>query len=384
MMLGGASPCAHAPAARTGAATHEGTQRQSGARDFADLLGAAPGAPAETTADPDPASTPEPRAQPEKAAAREGTETQRAAQADAGANARIDADADAGADVEADTAPDDDVQGGAGDAGAVDTGAAAEAETPPLLNWLFGLMAVTGSRGIPAVPAEVAAPPARPHRMPQTVAAGVAGAQGAAVSAPGTEAAPSLAPDADPTAVLADALVPAGGADFSAEMLATASEAASRQLPQQAAAMVLGVNEPRQAASGAPAPVATAVLSPLSPEFIPDLGEHIAWQLDHGVSEAQIELHPAELGALTVRIETRGDQASVHIVAAEAGTRAMLSQALPQLRELLSASGLQLTRSHIESAGRRDERSGERGPSPHAETGTRRRVSRVVLVDAYA
>lgn len=383
MMPGGAAPCAHAPAAKTGAAAHEGAQQKSGQRDFAALLGAASGAPTESAAGSDQASSPEPRSRAETTAPRETSETQRAAHADAGTDAEIDADTDAGADVEADATADGDAQGSA--VGAVDSAPAADAETPPLLNWLFGLMAATGSRGVPAVPAEVAAPPAHPRPMPQT-AASLAGAQGAAGSPPGTAAALSLAQDADPTAVLADALVPADSADFSAEMLAATADSSSRQLPQQAAAMVLGVAEPRQAASAAPSQVATAnaLLSPLSPDFIPDLGEHIVWQLDQGVSEAKIELHPAELGALTVRIETRGDQASVHIVAAEAGTRAMLSQALPQLRELLSGSGLQLTRSHIESAGRRDERSGERGPEPHAEPGARRRVSRVVLVDAYA
>lgn len=386
MMLGGASSSAHTPAVRSGAAAaHEGSQRKSGTRDFADLLGGASGAGAEAATGADQASPPEARPQAEKTAARQATETRRHGQADAGTDAGIDADVETDVDGESDTALHNDAQGSAVDAGAADSGATPDADTPPLLNWLFGLMAATGSRGVPTVPVEVAAPPAQPHPMSQMTAAGAAGAQGTAESPLGTETAPSLAPATDPTAVLVDSLVPADSADFSAEMLAAAPDASSRQLPQPATAMMFGAAEPRQAASAAPSQAAAnALLSPLSPEFIPDLGEHIVWQLDQGVSEAKIELHPAELGALTVRIETRGDQASVHIVAAEAGTRAMLSQALPQLRELLSGSGLQLARSHIESAGRRDERSGERGPAPHAEPGARRRVSRVVLVDAYA
>ncbi|MFP5307932.1 MAG: flagellar hook-length control protein FliK [Gammaproteobacteria bacterium] len=125
------------------------------------------------------------------------------------------------------------------------------------------------------------------------------------------------------------------------------------------------------------------VLDATAPEFAGDLAEQIVWQLDDGVGEAQIELHPAELGSISVRIETQGDQARVQIVAAEAATRALLSQALPQLRELLSGSGLQLARSSID-AERRAERSGERAATVAQTPGVRRRVTQVLLVDAYA
>lgn len=109
------------------------------------------------------------------------------------------------------------------------------------------------------------------------------------------------------------------------------------------------------------------------------LGEHIAWQLDQEVSEARIELHPLDLGALTIRIETRGDRAEVQFLAAEAATRQLLQQSLPQLRQLLGGQGVQLGRSQIEARAPTPQRAGaEAGPRP------RRHVGRVVLVDAYA
>lgn len=380
MMLGGASSCAHAPAAKSGPATHEGGRREAGAQDFAGLLGAASGTSTAAETASKPASKPEATQQDSTAAPRDKAEPRRRPEAPATADAGVDAQVDEEADPDADSA-------------STGEGAATESEAPPLPNWLFGLMAATGNRGVPADPVDAAAAESSPTSDP--VVARLAVARGNAERPSQSEASPPLfAQSAELSAALADSAdsaavstaVPESGADFGADMVAAMGDASSRPPPQLANALAVGVSELRReapVAAPASALVADGALSMLSPEFIPDLGEHIVWQMDQGVSEAKIELHPAELGALTVRIETRGDQASVHIVAAEAATRAMLSQALPQLRELLGGSGLQLARSQIESGGRRDERSGERGSAPQSEPGPRRRISRVVLVDAY-
>lgn len=113
-----------------------------------------------------------------------------------------------------------------------------------------------------------------------------------------------------------------------------------------------------------------------------DLGERISWLMQQGLGEATIELHPAELGALTIRIETQGQQAQVHILAAEPAARALLSQCLPQLRDLLGASGLTLTKGQVESAERRaatDSADGVGLAAPRRH----RRVTSVTLVDTY-
>jgi flagellar hook-length control protein FliK len=140
------------------------------------------------------------------------------------------------------------------------------------------------------------------------------------------------------------------------------------------------INAPTPASEPAPIDGAMTPLVADSPELAAELGERIAWQLDQGVGEATIELHPAELGALTIRIETQAQQAQVHILAAEPAARALLSQCLPQLRDLLGANGLTLTRSQVEAAERRGE-AGVSDPTPRAG---RRRVTSVSLVDAYA
>jgi flagellar hook-length control protein FliK len=126
------------------------------------------------------------------------------------------------------------------------------------------------------------------------------------------------------------------------------------------------------------------VLHADGPDLSADLGERISWQLQQGLGEATIELHPAELGALTIRIETQAQQAQVHILAAEPAARALISQCLPQLRELLGASGLTLTRGQVESAERRGGQLGTGSDGLLSPRGARRRVTSVTLVDTYA
>ncbi len=117
-------------------------------------------------------------------------------------------------------------------------------------------------------------------------------------------------------------------------------------------------------------------------EIAADLGERIDWTLDQELGEATVELHPAELGSLVIRIETRGEQTQVSLAAAEPMTRMLLAQALPQLREMFSGQGLHLGRAQLER-----EMPGMRAAAADAvdtRAGSRRRVSRVFLVDAYA
>lgn len=122
--------------------------------------------------------------------------------------------------------------------------------------------------------------------------------------------------------------------------------------------------------------------TPLDPAWAAQMEEHIEWQLDSGQDAAEIQLHPAELGSLSVRIETHGDTAHVSIAVSREATRALLQTALPQLRELLEQRGLSLGRAQIE----RNRRGDATQPGDGAQGVTRmpgRSITRVVLVDAY-
>ncbi|HSW14072.1 MAG TPA: flagellar hook-length control protein FliK [Solimonas sp.] len=117
------------------------------------------------------------------------------------------------------------------------------------------------------------------------------------------------------------------------------------------------------------------------PRWTEGLGERLVWATDAGLSEASIELHPEELGPIQIRIATEGNQASVSFQATNAATRQLLAQSLPQLRELLNGTGLELGRTQIGSLAPR--REGE--PRLPSERGSpsRRRHWRLGLVDDY-
>jgi flagellar hook-length control protein FliK len=86
------------------------------------------------------------------------------------------------------------------------------------------------------------------------------------------------------------------------------------------------------------------------------LASRIHWLVDHEVGVAQIKLNPPELGALDVKISMHDDKTYVQMTAHTSAARDELSQSLPRLRELMSASGLDLGGATV--SGGRDDRSG--------------------------
>ncbi len=72
------------------------------------------------------------------------------------------------------------------------------------------------------------------------------------------------------------------------------------------------------------------------------LGQRILWMTGQQVKEATIQLNPPELGQILVRVSVDGDQASVNFVSQYANVREAIDAALPRLREMLSADGLNL------------------------------------------
>lgn len=149
-------------------------------------------------------------------------------------------------------------------------------------------------------------------------------------------------------------------------------------LPAQAAASVI-------AAPAAPLS-STPALTPLSlddPDWSASLGERVSWATESGLSEATIDLHPEELGPIRIRIETQGSLADVSFQAANAATRELLAQSLPQLRGLLNGQGMDMGRSQV--AAMPISRRGEaRGLADETAPVTGRRLYRVGLVDDYA
>lgn len=96
-----------------------------------------------------------------------------------------------------------------------------------------------------------------------------------------------------------------------------------------------------------------------------EVGEAMAGRIrmlvEHGAGEARLRLHPAELGAVDVRISVIDEQAFVHLSASHSAARDVLEQSLPRLRELLAEGGLALGGASVES--------GERDAEPRPSLG---------------
>ena len=115
-----------------------------------------------------------------------------------------------------------------------------------------------------------------------------------------------------------------------------------------------------QAASHAAAPHAAAPQPPVidaplaSPAFREQATEAVRWMVREGESRAEISVKPAELGPIQVELRMVADRVEVTFVAAHPDTRDALQDQLPQLRDLLAESGLQLGQASVHDQSPRD------------------------------
>lgn len=152
--------------------------------------------------------------------------------------------------------------------------------------------------------------------------AGVA-TRGPAAATPTNEASPTGLP---PT-ITNETIAPGPSAPSSPLIQASATQAA----PATASASL------------PPAVQAQIAASPHSAAFGPELGAQISTFVRHGVERAQLQLHPAEMGPVTVQILVEGASAQVRLWAEQPGTRQALEQAMPALAGQLREGGLTLT-----------------------------------------
>lgn len=96
-----------------------------------------------------------------------------------------------------------------------------------------------------------------------------------------------------------------------------------------------------------------AALVPGEPGWQDALAQRLGWMLEGRLGQVEIALDPPELGPLQVRISTQNDQAQVHFISAQGAVRDALEQALPRLREMLEAQGLQLAQADVSDHGQR-------------------------------
>jgi flagellar hook-length control protein FliK len=111
-----------------------------------------------------------------------------------------------------------------------------------------------------------------------------------------------------------------------------------------------------------------AIPTPLgSAAFIEDFSNRVSLLTRGRIHSAELSLTPADLGPVSVSIEVKGNDATLVFSAAHAATRTAIEDALPRLREMLDAQGLQLADARVGSqAGQNAARDGRQPQQPPA------------------
>ena len=116
----------------------------------------------------------------------------------------------------------------------------------------------------------------------------------------------------------------------------------------------------------APPPVTLTIETPVhDASWRVDAATRIASLVTRGVEHAEVRVTPPDLGPVELRIDVRGGEATLAIVATQATTRDALEQALPMLRDMLAQQGLSLGQATV-ADGRAESQSGGNGASPQA------------------
>jgi flagellar hook-length control protein FliK len=76
-----------------------------------------------------------------------------------------------------------------------------------------------------------------------------------------------------------------------------------------------------------------------TPEFGQGLAERVTWMAGNNLNGAKLQVNPAQLGPIEVRIAVQGDHAQVWLTSHSAVTRDALESSSPKLREMLGAQG---------------------------------------------
>lgn len=146
---------------------------------------------------------------------------------------------------------------------------------------------------------------------------------------------------------------------------------------------------PHDAATRAlPAPIQAPLTSP---QWAPELAARVSWIVERGDQTASIQLSPEDLGPVEVRVAIREGEASIWFGAAHPETRQAIEQAIPRLREMLSANGLSLADAGVFQQAPRDPQRGFvradalRAAAEAGEPGQARiALRRQGLIDDYA
>ncbi|MCS2610243.1 flagellar hook-length control protein FliK [Halomonas dongshanensis] len=130
-------------------------------------------------------------------------------------------------------------------------------------------------------------------------------------------------------------------ATLAAPLTTSAEEPSTSMAPLVGAADAAAPRLPMSPVPTAQASVATPVQSPAWPHQV---GQQLVQFIQRGGEQhVQMQLHPAELGPLSVALTVGEQGTQAHFVSAHAQVRQVLEHALPQLREALAEQGITLS-----------------------------------------
>jgi flagellar hook-length control protein FliK len=130
----------------------------------------------------------------------------------------------------------------------------------------------------------------------------------------------------------------------------------------------------------APQQVVTVNHPPETPEWKQSVSQHIAIFSRNGLHNAEIRLHPEELGSLHITLRVQQEQAQIHIVSENAHVRQAMEHAMPQLRAAMAESGIQLGQANV-GADSQYAGMGERGEGAPGEQQTQQGEDDVTVED---
>jgi flagellar hook-length control protein FliK len=172
-----------------------------------------------------------------------------------------------------------------------------------------------------------------------------------------------------------------------AERLGTpeATSGSTPTLPSFAADMARAMAPAGTSPAAATHPAATVLNLPTpvnTAEFVPRLSGELAVLARDGVQEARINVHPVELGPISVQIALDGTAAQVHLAVDNAQTRELLEQAMPSLAAALRETGLTLTGGGVFQQARQNAQDGGREGTPAGSADARQGQGRAGNGDA--
>lgn len=100
--------------------------------------------------------------------------------------------------------------------------------------------------------------------------------------------------------------------------------------------------------AGQQTPADTAVRTPVgNPGWNHEFGEKLVWMAKNDQQTAQININPPQLGPIQIHLSLNGDQATATFASPFGEVRQAIESSLPQLKEMLASSGIDLGQANV-------------------------------------